>query len=407
MQQASGTTEPVDVTPAMPIDTVSVTHRAQKKAPAEKIHALTSMRFFAALYVVLFHVIWDAFPTVRHDSIFGRVVSLGYLSVGFFFLLSGYILSVVYLRDGKSVPMRAFYGARFARVYPLFLATLLAGTPFLLIDRIERYGMRTAVIKTAASFVGHIFMLQAWILNLRGIDNPNWSLSVETLFYALFPFLGVWLWRLKTRSQVFYAGIAVYALSQLLVNLAYNAAQGRIPPDYVALNPLLHLGTFTMGILFARWHALYRQEHGPSPRGSLTSLAALVFAAVAYAVVVALAPPTTSPRIANGLLAPIFVAVIWALSNNRSFLSQWLSAPWMVLLGEASFGLYLIHFITYQLFEALGGFRTLVIFPLYLLVSIGLSILSFYYIEIPMRKWLLKRLQTRPKETMEAASDAQ
>jgi peptidoglycan/LPS O-acetylase OafA/YrhL len=46
-------------------------------------------------------------------------------------------------------------------------------------------------------------------------------------------------------------------------------------------------------------------------------------------------------------------------------------------------------------------------FPVYLGISIGLSVLSFYYFETPLRRWILKRRHTHVKETMEMASDAQ
>jgi peptidoglycan/LPS O-acetylase OafA/YrhL len=68
---------------------------------SEKIHALTSLRFFAALYVVSYHTIHaSSFLPRISGTIVDKVVSLGYVSVSFFFLLSGYILSMVYLRRG-------------------------------------------------------------------------------------------------------------------------------------------------------------------------------------------------------------------------------------------------------------------------------------------------------------------
>ncbi len=246
-------------------------------------------------------------------------------------------------------------------------------------------------------------MLHAWITPLGGIDNPNWSLSVETLFYALFPFVGVWVWRLTTRSQVALAAAAVYAASQIFIWSIYS----HIPVEVAELNPLLHLGTFTMGILLARWQTLYRREHGSSPANTFTSGMALALAIALFAGVVAWEPSPPLAKLLDGLLAPIFAVVIWALSNNLSLFSRWLSVRWLVVLGEASYGLYLIHYVSYQLFEALGGDRIPALYPVYLLGSIGLSVLSLYYVETPARKWLLKRLQTRPRETMEAASDAQ
>jgi hypothetical protein len=101
----------------------------------EKIHALTSLRFFAAFYVVLFHTVPLVFGDRMQATLTQRAISLGYVSVSFFFLLSGYILAMVYLRSGRPIDKRNFSSARFARVYPLFLVTLLADTPFVLLSR--------------------------------------------------------------------------------------------------------------------------------------------------------------------------------------------------------------------------------------------------------------------------------
>jgi peptidoglycan/LPS O-acetylase OafA/YrhL len=78
-----------------------------------------------------------------------------------------------------------------------------------------------------------------------------------------------------------------------------------------------------------------------------------------------------------------------------------------VVLGEASYGLYLIHIPVLHLFLQLGWVRVPMLFPAYLAIAIGLSVLSFYYFETPTRRWLLQQRKIHVKETMEMASDAQ
>src|ERR1700731_3636575 len=180
----------------------------------EKIHALTSLRFFAALFVVCYHTIWTFLPWIRRESLPGRFLDLGYVSVSFFFLLSGYILAVVYLRRGGPIRLKDFYRARFARVYPLFFLTMVLDTPSVYLKWVARYGVKSALVKTAISFTGSAVMLQGWRLQFCYIDFPNWSLSVETLFYLSFPFLGVALWRLRglrlyaVAGAIYFAGLA-------------------------------------------------------------------------------------------------------------------------------------------------------------------------------------------------------
>jgi peptidoglycan/LPS O-acetylase OafA/YrhL len=369
-----------------------------------KIHALTSLRFFAALFVVLYHVTWEFLPGVQNEHVLAGLIRLGFISVSFFFLLSGYILGVVYLGREGPVMRGAFYQARFARVYPLFFLTLVLDTPNLFLARWTMYGLASAVLKTATTFAGNTMMLQAWILNLRGIDNPNWSLSVETLFYLVFPFLGVALWKLRGPS-LWVAGAAIYLGGQALVLVVAS----RIGVYAAEFQPLLHLSTFAIGILLARWQMLDRRESGDL-RGRkgwapwlVSALAVVCFSAVVY-----WSPLIPNSSLCDGLLAPIFCGAIWAFSHSDWLPARLLSVPWLVVLGEASFGLYLIHIPVIHLFEHLGWQHIPVLFPVYLAFAIGLSVVSFYYFEIPMRSWIMKRSHVvRVKEAVEMASDGQ
>jgi peptidoglycan/LPS O-acetylase OafA/YrhL len=84
-----------------------------------------------------------------------------------------------------------------------------------------------------------------------------------------------------------------------------------------------------------------------------------------------------------------------------------LSAPWLVVLGEASFGLYLFHAPMGHLFGYLGLLIGPLWFGVYLGASIGVSVLSFYYFETPTRRWILNYKKVPMTESVELASDAQ
>jgi peptidoglycan/LPS O-acetylase OafA/YrhL len=87
-----------------------------------QLPALTSSRFFAALYVVLFHL--QTCQLIAGPSWFRKFCSIGYTGVSFFFVLSGFIL--VYTYAGRDQSAREFWRARFARVYPAYAFSLLA-----------------------------------------------------------------------------------------------------------------------------------------------------------------------------------------------------------------------------------------------------------------------------------------
>ena len=87
---------------------------------AKAIQPLTSLRFFAAMWVVAFHY-WPNLSPVLPP-----LVAKGYLGVELFFVLSGFILCHVYLDSVADGGFRygSFLWARLARIYPLHLATL-------------------------------------------------------------------------------------------------------------------------------------------------------------------------------------------------------------------------------------------------------------------------------------------
>lgn len=379
-------------------------------ARAQKIGALTSLRFFAALYVVLKHSIYWGFPHLQPGTLAARAASIGYVSVSFFFLLSGYILAVVYLRSDREVDAKKFYAARFARIYPLYFLMLVLDTPHLLLPRIASYGLKAGILKTAVTFVSSSLMLQSLSPVLLGINDPGWSLSVEAFFYLAFPFLGVFLW--KWRGWGLKVGaLLIYLSAMALVGLALP----HMSETSVARFPILNIGTFTLGILLARWQQEQREATENLERPRMRIYAVLLIAAAAYCAVVYLTTYTLDGSVqirlgvflSNGMLAPIFAAVIWAFSLEQTRVARLFSVKWLVILGEASYGLYLIHIPVLELSMWLHLDRNPALYPIYLGLIIALSVLSFYLLETPARKWILKRGAVRPRATMELASDAQ
>jgi peptidoglycan/LPS O-acetylase OafA/YrhL len=364
----------------------------------DQIHALTSLRFFAALYVVFFH----EFPgSQKVPSLILHFISLGFISVSFFFLLSGYILAIVYLPKTK-LEKRNFGLARFARIYPLLFVTLLADTPFLFHQRIALYGIKSAIAKTVGTLVGNMLLLQAWTAKLQyALNEPAWSLSVEAVFYASFPLLGRELWRLRGRL-LWLTTAALYLGGQLAVwLLTVPLHMGELK-----FNPLLHLSTFALGILLARWQRDNNARMAPAGPPVMLLYTTLVLSIAAFFAVMKLGHRVPYTNLQHGLLAPLFAAMIWALSYPQFRVSQWLSQRWLVVLGESSFGLYLLHAVVLHWYVGTDKEMTGEQFALYLFLCIGLSVLSFYYFETPARKWILTTFKSTPRETLEAASDA-
>src|ERR1700730_12287600 len=170
---------------------------------SRKISPLTSVRFFAAFLVLWHHSVRVFLPVFgRGDAHsvpedFSGIVSLAFpVSVSFFFLLSGYVLSFVYLRNGQAIDKSGFFAARFARLYPLYFVVLVLNMPKLLMSEVQQHGTKIGLTKTAQIFAANLVMVQGWYTSrLLRINVPTWSLCGEVLFYLCFPLLGGLLWK--------------------------------------------------------------------------------------------------------------------------------------------------------------------------------------------------------------------
>ena len=368
-----------------------------------RLPALTSLRFFAALHVFVFHIyamkIADTAGWAR------RVSSIGYVGVSFFFVLSGFIL--VYTYAGRQVPAAEFWRARFARIYPAYLFSLLFTAPFFFYVTLM---IKPAPIPfliwpqnhlTTSSFLV-VSLLQSWVPGAALAWNaPAWSLSDETFFYFLFPALVAWL---ATRKSSRWVQIALLSWTASLgVAFIYLGLR----PDGVSFvddnsfltwlnvlkfNPLVRFPEFLIGaccgFIFLRGN-VDRKWATPMVVGGL----------IYFACIVAIAPRIPYPVLHDAALTPAFVAMIYGLALRPSW-SRVLEVGPLVLLGEASYSFYLLHAnLLGWIFQPTGQpmHPSLGRMVLGIAVPIGLSIVVFKFIEQPARRKLRGKKKTPPE----------
>lgn len=141
-----------------------------------EIRSITGLRAVAALGVYLNHF---GNPTWFPNSL-SNIQSNGGLAVPFFFVLSGFVLTLAY--DGQKIDARAFYLNRLARIGPTYFVAL-----FIAVSYVSLSGFTFDHI-----FIMHLLGLQAWFPTSDSgfaFNGPGWTISVEIFFYALFPIL--------------------------------------------------------------------------------------------------------------------------------------------------------------------------------------------------------------------------
>jgi peptidoglycan/LPS O-acetylase OafA/YrhL len=377
------------------------------------LRALTGLRFLAAFQVLAYHML--PLPATTPGWL-RALVGNGYVGVGLFFVLSGFVLTYTYhdaLRDGTAT-RRDFLVARVARLYPVYLLALLFALPPLF-WLLARKGSAFDPWWLARILGVNAGLLQAWNPRMACVVNcPAWSLSAEVFFYAAFllvlPVMARWGVR-----RLLVAAACAWALSLvapvLYLALRPDGAAPATPHAFgtwlyvVKFNPLLRFPEFLIGVAAGR---LFLLERRARPR-----LHAVVEVAAAALVAGVLVAGGRIPFLLlhNGLLAPAFALLVYALARGAGPVSRVLSTSALTRLGEASFALYILHIPLAawmaRAYPALGV-RTPAqpwSFAIYASVGVGLSLLVFRWVEEPARRALRRRLSAprRSRGAVEAA----
>ena len=346
---------------------------------SRKLDQLTVTRFIAALSVVLFHG-RQQLGALQYVP----MLTAGPTAVGYFFVLSGFVMALAYYRPGIPFDFRNYWLARFSRIYPVYiLAFVLTCLHFLSI---------LSKIKPPKIWA-NIFLYQAWVPDYAlSFNIAAWSLSVEAFFYLLLPLLLLWAMRRSAR-QVISISVGFWVISQLL----HAFLMTRLGPDsenFLAYFPLFHLNSFLFGLAGGIWYLTYSSRLAVSQRLNRIYLVAALGLFLLLLTLRGYVPAfPRSFSLDAGLLAPLFLIIILTLAMDTSRLSQRLSHTWLVTLGDASYALYILHVPIRWLFEDLlrltgQGLAFGVMFSIYLPLLIVLCIFVFKYIEHPVRDWL-------------------
>jgi len=329
-----------------------------------EIRSLTGLRGVAAVYVMLYHYL----SSQRHDS--RNLLDHGYLAVDLFFVLSGFVMGLIYAEEFRYGATRAaflsFLGRRIARVYPLYLFVTVLAAILIALGLLDLPGGHLPL-----ELLLNLLMVQSWFHHFS-LDSPSWSISAEWGSYLVFPWLAT---IILSKKRWLLALTLISAIALVPISL---------PPDRIlSLGiPLTRcLSAFILGLFTYRMTL----EPGFSRLREIPWLEPLVCAI--YVAILCL------PRcdIAAVLFSPL---LIFVLSSDRWIVSRMLRTHWVHRLGVLSFSLYLIH----DMFSAPMGWihhtanahglphGQLIAAAVAIPVSIGLAELTCRWVEIPGRR---------------------
>ncbi len=359
----------------------------------DALDPLTGVRFFLALGVVLFH--FQLYWTLPADS--AGLLNRARLGVDVFFILSGFILTHVYLQGDRPPNYRRFLSARFARIYPAHLFILLSMLGLVLVAPLFGVGLEQGRFNPV-DFVGTLLLVQAWFPreSMALWNGPAWSLSAEWFAYLAFPAYAALALRLRERPWII-LGLAVVLFVAL--DAFYRARFGQVLPRAEdSLGILRIVPEFLYGI------GLYYLGRGwtPSPR---LSGAAAVATTVALLVLMQVG---ADDRIIVAAAGPFILSLaLLAKAGVRTFLSR----PVVLFAGEASFALYLVHIPILMVWrnavQAVAGwpgdYRMGVgELSALLVLTLAAAAAIHVFIERPGRRWLRARTAPQRADPVEA-----
>lgn len=369
------------------------------RPPLARLDSLTGLRFFAAWMVVVHH-----FANFGALPVLWRYQGFGATGVTFFFVLSGFVLTWSFVPS--DTPAR-FYWRRFARIWPLHVVTTLLALPVF-------YSMRDVPYDWTAITLS-FFLLHAWVPTVTTYfaGNPaSWTLSCEMFFYALHPFL--------VRPSLALKPAVLAAATAVVLAAVFVVA--RWSPDWFSLrivgwllyiSPLFRVGEFLLGVaLAAALKRGFRVPFGVIPAAILAGAWFHLDYQLSLDFPADLRVLTSQ---LNYVVLPLlYAALIGAAAQlDLSGARSWLRSKPLVLLGQWSYALYLVHAtIIYALIEWLGV-RTYS--PLNVLWFAGVSVIAIaasaalyslieHPIEQRLRAWQRERLAARIRADAPAAA---
>ena len=357
------------------------------------VPSLDGLRAFAVLSVIAYHMkaTW---------------ATGGLLGVTMFFVLSGYLITGLLLKEYDergTISLKNFWVRRVRRIIPAVLFAVL-GTAFLctLFDHALLTKMRPDVIPTLL-FVNNWWQIFHNVSYFAALGEPSplthyWSLAIEEQFYLVWPVVLLVCMKLGVRKSVMQKGTIVLAiLSALEMILLFDPAQD---PSRVYYGTDTRAFSLLIGSCLAfmwPYRKLTKRAGNRMTPGGRLAFNLVGVAAVIGLVIMVVVTNGFAPFIYRGglLLCSLLTAVaIAVMVHPISWIGEFFRLRPLVWVGKCSYSMYLWHYPIILLMTPnnLVGEAPIWLRLVQLVVIFAVSAFSFYVVEDPIRKGAIGRL---------------
>lgn len=350
------------------------------------IHSVDGLRAVAVVAVLLYHLGIDWIPG-------------GFLGVDLFFVISGYVITGLILdsieRSG-TLDLRAFYLSRIRRLVPALVAMVV-----LTLLYIGTYAPET--VRRFVSDLPYVFTgAMNWALVSRqqdyfeAIGRPpllqhTWSLAVEAQFYLIWPLVLLLVLRYFGKKNISVAALGIALVSGIalfLYSVQIDTHASAVSHVYFGTDTH-SIGLFLGAALAVSWHPQnLTKEITRRAQDFIDLIGVIGFLGLLSAFLFIKESDPTLYRIAFPIAAIFGCATLISVVHPASRFAPILSTKPMIWIGERSYGIYLWHWIVFQLtrpsIDLVGDDWAL--YALRVLVVFALADISLRYVELPVRR---------------------
>lgn len=366
------------------------------------IRSLTSLRGIAAVAIVILHYSYYTLPpTGKILSAYSYIFKNGYLWVDFFFILSGFIMTHLYLRQFESgvgwIKYRSYLWSRFARIYPLQLFTLLL---LVALELTKFYWLNlpafTGKFNLTALFA-NLVLLQAFDLNCPPLfwcdtywNEPAWSVSVEFVIYLIFPLMLRFVTKISRNREAI-----IYIFTLALIFGLIRFTRGNLDA-IIGIPAIFRCGLeCILGIIT---YLIYQKINYDQTR----NINVLATVSIMWIGLILHNWSDFDRTLHDWLILPGFSMLILAVSGkSRHSINRLLHAPLLFYLGTISYSIYLVHWVIGEVWKTSWNYHFDTVFGrgwnegemilslvVFIFSTLAAASLSYRYIELPMRHWL-------------------
>ena len=372
--------------------------------------SIDSLRALAVLAVIIYHVDVNYLPG-------------GFLGVDLFFVLSGYLISSLIIKEYRktgSLNLYNFYIRRARRLLPAVYFMITAGLVVMVLfnEVLLRKSHLDAIF-------GYIYSSNWWYIFHKldyfdsfGAQSPFkhlWSLAIEEQFYMIFPLLFLLVNRKKKSKDGTYKlnkNFLYVVLGLILVSLIAHIL-------LFDINNIsrIYFGTDTrafsllVGVVGAILYPMERLHAKVTPQQNMIySVVSLVSIATLITVMIYTSEYNTLLYRGGFLLVAILgLIVIISSGKQHTLMSRLLSFKPVVFIGKISYSLYLWHFPVLVLTTPVSeiGNPNIIFVILRVILTFILAAASYVFVETPIRKLgfknyinvIFKKLKKRPRKS--------